>query len=141
VAAVGLPAVVKASAGGGGKGMRVVRSAGELSEAVDACRREALAAFGDETVYLERYLDRPRHVEIQVFGDVHGRVVALGERECSLQRRHQKVIEEAPSPAVSPDLRRRMGEAAVAAARSVGYVNAGTVEFLLDASGSSTSSR
>ncbi|MBL8111556.1 MAG: ATP-grasp domain-containing protein, partial [Acidobacteria bacterium] len=135
VAAVGLPAVVKASAGGGGKGMRVVRSEGELAEAVEACRREALAAFGDETVYLERYLDRPRHVEIQVFGDVHGRVVALGERECSLQRRHQKVIEESPSPAVSPDLRRRMGDAAIAAAKSVGYVNAGTVEFLLDASG------
>ena len=133
---VGFPLVVKASAGGGGKGMRVVRSDGELAAAIASCRREAEAAFGDPTLYAERYLEQPRHVEIQVFGDVHGRVVALGERECSLQRRHQKVVEESPSPVVTPELRARMSEAAVAAAKAVGYVNAGTVEFLLDADGS-----
>ena len=128
---VGYPLVVKASAGGGGKGMRVVRTAAELSDALSSCRREAEAAFGDGTLYAERYLDRPRHVEVQVFGDRHGRVVAVGERECSLQRRHQKVIEESPSPAVSPGLRERLFEAAVAAARAVSYESAGTVEFLL----------
>ena len=128
---VGFPLVVKASAGGGGKGMRVVRSADGLAEAVASCGREAEAAFGDGTLYAERYLERPRHVEVQVVGDRQGRVAALGERECSLQRRHQKVIEESPSPAVSPELRRRMCEAAVAAATAVGYVGAGTVEFLL----------
>ena len=133
---VGLPLVVKASAGGGGKGMRVVREAAELPEAISSCRREAEAAFGDGTLYAERYLERPRHVEVQVFGDRAGRVVALGERECSLQRRHQKVIEESPSPAVTPALRSRLCEAAVLAARAVGYVNAGTVEFLLAADGS-----
>ena len=132
LAAIGLPIVIKASAGGGGKGMRVVRSEAELAPAIESCRREAEAAFGDPTLYAERYLERPRHIEIQVFGDVHGRVVALGERECSLQRRHQKVVEESPSPVVTPDLRARMSEAAVAAAKEVGYVNAGTVEFLLD---------
>ena len=116
--------------------MRVVRAEADLAAAVESCRREAEAAFGDPTLYAERYLERPRHVEIQVFGDVFGRVVALGERECSLQRRHQKVVEESPSPAVTPQLRARMGAAAVAAARAVGYVNAGTVEFLLDADGS-----
>lgn len=136
VAAVGFPAVVKASAGGGGKGMRVVRNADELASAVASCRREAESAFGNATVYLERYLERPRHVEVQVFGDTHGTVIAIGERECSLQRRHQKVIEESPSPAVSPELRARLCEAAVAAARAVGYVNAGTVEFLLTPDGS-----
>ncbi len=136
IAKVGFPLVVKASAGGGGKGMRVVRAQAELSPAVESCRREAEAAFGDPTLYAERYLEHPRHVEIQVFGDAHGRVVALGERECSLQRRHQKVVEESPSPAVSPELRARMSEAAVAAAKAVGYVNAGTVEFLLDVDGS-----
>jgi acetyl-CoA/propionyl-CoA carboxylase biotin carboxyl carrier protein len=136
LAAVGLPLVVKASAGGGGKGMRVVRSAEELPSAIASCRSEAEAAFGDPTLYAERYLERPRHVEIQVFGDAHGRVVALGERECSLQRRHQKVVEESPSPAVTPALRSRMSEAAVAAAKAVGYVNAGTVEFLLAPDGS-----
>jgi acetyl/propionyl-CoA carboxylase alpha subunit len=133
---VGFPLVVKASAGGGGKGMRVVRKAGDVAAAVASCRREAEAAFGDGTLYAERYLERPRHVEVQVFGDREGRVVALGERECSLQRRHQKVIEESPSPAVTPDLRRRLSEAAVAAARAVGYVGAGTVEFLLAPGGS-----
>ena len=136
VAAVGFPALVKASAGGGGKGMRVVERAADLAGAVASCRREAGAAFGDATVYLERYLARPRHVEVQVFGDEHGNVAAIGERECSLQRRHQKVIEESPSPAVGPELRARLTEAAVAAARAVGYVNAGTVEFLLAGDGS-----
>ncbi|HEV8268468.1 MAG TPA: biotin carboxylase N-terminal domain-containing protein [Thermoanaerobaculia bacterium] len=136
VTAVGLPAVVKASAGGGGKGMRVVRDRAGLADALAACRREAGAAFGDATVYLERYLEKPRHIEVQVFGDETGRVVAMGERECSLQRRHQKVIEESPSPAVLPDLRRRLSEAAIAAAKAVGYVNAGTVEFLLAPDGS-----
>jgi acetyl-CoA/propionyl-CoA carboxylase, biotin carboxylase, biotin carboxyl carrier protein len=129
------PVVVKASAGGGGKGMRVVRSSAELSGAISSCRREAAAAFGDSTVYVEKYLENPRHVEVQVFGDWHGNVVAIGERECSLQRRHQKVVEECPSPAVSPDLRGRLAKAAVDAAKAVGYVNAGTVEFLLAPSG------
>ncbi|MCG3190833.1 MAG: ATP-grasp domain-containing protein [Thermoanaerobaculia bacterium] len=128
---VGLPCVVKASAGGGGKGMRVVRSHDALDAAIASCRREAQAAFGDPTLYLERYIERPRHVEIQVFGDSFGRVVSLGERDCSIQRRHQKVIEESPSPAVTPQLRQKLGEAAVAAAKAVGYINAGTVEFLL----------
>ena len=132
---LGFPVVVKASAGGGGKGMRIVREAGELSEAVSSCRREAAAAFGDATVYVEKYLEKPRHVEVQVFGDSHGHVVAIGERECSLQRRHQKVIEECPSPAVTPELRARLAKAAVDAAKAVGYVNAGTVEFLLAPTG------
>ncbi|MEO7919705.1 MAG: acetyl/propionyl-CoA carboxylase subunit alpha, partial [Thermoanaerobaculia bacterium] len=135
-AAVGLPALVKASAGGGGKGMRVVRDAAALAEAVAACRREAGSSFGDSTVYLERYLDGPRHIEEQVFADRAGRTVALGERECSLQRRHQKVIEESPSPVVGPELRARLCEAAVAAAKAVGYENAGTIEFLLAPDGS-----
>ncbi len=128
---VGFPCVVKASAGGGGKGMRVVHEPSELSRAIEACRREAGSAFGVDTVYLERYLERPRHVEVQVFGDLWGRVVAIGERDCSLQRRHQKVIEESPSPAVSAELRAKLCEAAILAARAVDYVNAGTVEFLL----------
>jgi acetyl/propionyl-CoA carboxylase alpha subunit len=128
---VGYPILVKASAGGGGKGMRVVPSADGLVEAVAAARREAAGAFGDDTVFLERYLQRARHVEIQVVGDTHGNVVDLFERECSIQRRHQKIIEEAPSPAVDTDLREAMGKAAVDAARAVGYCNAGTVEFML----------
>ena len=115
--------------------MRIVRDACSLSEAIDSCRREALAAFGDDTVYVEKYLSSPRHVEVQVFGDMHGNVVALGERECSLQRRHQKVIEECPSSAVTPELRARLQNAACDAARAVGYANAGTVEFLLEPSG------
>ena len=127
----GFPALVKASAGGGGRGMRIVRSAAELADAVAGAEREAAAAFGVGTVFVERYVDRGRHVEIQVFADTHLHCVSLFERECSIQRRHQKIVEESPSPAVSPELRREMGEAAVAAARAVGYVGAGTVEFLL----------
>jgi acetyl-CoA carboxylase biotin carboxylase subunit len=134
-AAIGYPVLLKAAAGGGGKGMRVVRSAGEIDSAFAAAAREAVKAFGDGDLYLERYIERPRHIEIQVLADSHGRVVALGERECSIQRRHQKLIEEAPSPAVSAALRRRMGEAATAAAGAVGYVGAGTIEFLLAADG------
>jgi acetyl/propionyl-CoA carboxylase alpha subunit len=129
---LGFPLVVKAAAGGGGRGMRVVRSAGELDEALEAARREAAAAFGDDRVFCERYLERPRHVEIQVLADAHEGVFALGERECSIQRRHQKVLEEAPSPALDPELRARMSEAAVAFAGAVGYRSAGTVEFMLD---------
>ncbi len=132
---IGLPVLVKASAGGGGKGMRVVRDEAALGEAVAAARREATAAFGDGTLYVERLVDRPRHVEVQVLGDHHGRLVHLFERECSAQRRHQKVIEESPSPALTPALRERMGEAAIAAAAAAGYRNAGTVEFLLEGTG------
>ncbi len=134
--AIGYPVMIKASAGGGGKGMRVVRSGAELGEAYRLARAEAGASFGDDSVFIEKFIERPRHVEIQVLGDQHGNVVSLGERECSLQRRHQKVVEESPSLVVTPELRRRMGEAAVAAARAVGYTNAGTCEFLLDATGS-----
>jgi acetyl-CoA carboxylase biotin carboxylase subunit len=131
----GYPVILKASAGGGGKGMRVVRSAGEMEAALGAARREAKNAFGDDAVYVEKYIEGPRHVEIQVLADQHGTVVSLGERECSVQRRHQKMIEEAPSVAVTPALRREMGAAAVRIARAAGYVNAGTCEFLLDRNG------
>ena len=130
-AGIGYPVMLKAASGGGGKGMRLVRSPEELAGAFRGARSEARASFGDDDVYLEKFIEEPRHVEIQVLGDHHGNLVSLGERECSLQRRHQKVVEEAPSPAVDEDLRRRMGEAAVKAARAVGYTNAGTVEFLL----------
>ncbi|MGZ4354338.1 MAG: acetyl/propionyl/methylcrotonyl-CoA carboxylase subunit alpha [Gaiellaceae bacterium] len=130
-AELGFPLLVKAAAGGGGRGMRVVRSADELDGALDAARREAKAAFGDDTVFCERYVERPRHVEIQLLADAHGTVLSLGERECSIQRRHQKVLEESPSPALGPELRRRMSEAAVAFARAIGYVGAGTAEFML----------
>ena len=126
------PLLVKAAAGGGGRGMRVVRSADELDAALAAARREARAGFGDERVFIERFLRRARHLEVQVIADSHGTVLALGERECSLQRRHQKVIEESPSPAVSPELRQRLSAEAVALASAVGYVNAGTVEFIAD---------
>ena len=129
---LGFPLVVKAAAGGGGRGMRVVRAAEELQEALGAARREAAAAFGDDRIFCERYVGRPRHVEIQVLADGQGNVVALGERECSVQRRHQKVLEESPSPALDPVLRARMSEAAVAFARAIGYRSAGTVEFMLD---------
>jgi propionyl-CoA carboxylase alpha chain len=129
---VGYPLLVKAAAGGGGKGMRLVGSASDLDEAVAGARREAAGAFGDDRVFLERYVARARHVEVQVLGDAHGALVHLGERECSIQRRHQKVIEESPSPAVSPELRAAMGEAALRLAGSIGYRSAGTVELLLD---------
>ncbi|MEI2776235.1 MAG: biotin carboxylase N-terminal domain-containing protein [Tetrasphaera sp.] len=132
---LGWPVLVKASAGGGGRGMRVVTEPSALSEAVESARREAQSAFGDPTVFLEHYVERPRHVEIQIVGDTHGTVVHLGERDCSLQRRHQKVIEESPSPAVTPQLRAAMGAAAVAAGEALGYVGAGTVEFLLGPDG------
>ncbi len=134
-AAIGYPVIVKASAGGGGKGMRVAHDESELAEGYRLARTEAGASFGDDSVFLEKFVQRPRHIEIQILGDHFGKVVSLGERECSLQRRHQKVVEEAPSTVVSPELRRRMGAAAVAAAKAVGYTNAGTCEFLLDASG------
>jgi acetyl-CoA carboxylase biotin carboxylase subunit len=127
---MGFPVLLKASAGGGGKGMRVVESPEALPKAFDAARREAEAAFGDGSVYVEKYLDRPRHVEIQILGDAHGNVVHLGERECSIQRRHQKLVEEAPSPVLTPEERRAMGEASVRAASAVDYRGAGTVEFL-----------
>jgi propionyl-CoA carboxylase alpha chain len=132
---IGFPILVKASAGGGGKGMRIVRDEAGLASAVAAARREAARAFGDDALLLERYIDTPRHIEIQVFGDHHGQVIHLGERECSIQRRHQKVIEEAPSVAVDAALREQMGAAAVAATRAIGYVGAGTVEFVLDPAG------
>ncbi|HZR23000.1 MAG TPA: acetyl-CoA carboxylase biotin carboxylase subunit [Vicinamibacterales bacterium] len=132
VARVGLPVLIKASAGGGGKGMRRVREDGEIVDAIAAARREAQAAFGDGTLYVERLLDRPRHIEVQVFGDAHGHTIHLFERECSVQRRHQKVIEESPSPVLTPELRARMTDAAVTAARAVGYQNAGTIEFIVE---------
>ncbi|MEP6731621.1 MAG: acetyl-CoA carboxylase biotin carboxylase subunit [bacterium] len=131
----GYPVLLKAAAGGGGKGMRVVHSRDELAPALASAQREAKNAFGDDAVYVEKYIVGPRHVEIQVLGDQHGTMLHLGERECSVQRRHQKMIEEAPSVAVSPELRARMGAAAVAAAKAAGYVNAGTCEFLLDTNG------
>jgi acetyl/propionyl-CoA carboxylase alpha subunit len=129
---IGFPLVVKAASGGGGRGMRIVRDPAELEDALAAARREAKAAFGDDTVFCERYVERPRHVEVQLLADAHGTFAALGERECSIQRRHQKVLEESPSPALDPDLRARMSEAAVAFAKAVGYRSAGTVEFMLD---------
>ena len=134
---LGYPVLVKASAGGGGKGMRIVRHDSEARESIAAARREATAAFGDGTLYVERLIERPRHVEIQIFADTHGNVVHLFERECSVQRRHQKIVEESPSPAVTAVVRQRMGEAAVAAARAAGYRNAGTIEFLVEGEGDS----
>ncbi|HSS49790.1 MAG TPA: acetyl-CoA carboxylase biotin carboxylase subunit [Thermoanaerobaculia bacterium] len=133
--AIGYPVMLKAAAGGGGKGMRMIPSAAELASFYRAARSEAAASFGDDSVYMEKFIVDPRHIEIQVMGDLHGRVVSLGERECSLQRRHQKVVEEAPSAIITPEIRRRMGEAAVKAASAVGYSNAGTCEFLYDRSG------
>ena len=132
---IGYPVLVKASGGGGGRGMRIVVDEAVLADAVASAKREAQSAFGNDTVFLERYLESARHVEVQVFGDKHGNTVHCFERECSIQRRHQKIIEEAPSSAVNPDLRQRMGSAAVAAAAAIGYDSAGTVEFLLDADG------
>ena len=130
---MGYPVLLKAVAGGGGKGMRLVNSDSEFSAAFRDASSEALNAFGNASVYLEKYLEKPRHIEIQILADAHGRVVSLGERECSVQRRHQKVIEEAPSPIMTPELRKRMGDAAARLARAGGYTNAGTVEFLVDA--------
>jgi acetyl-CoA carboxylase biotin carboxylase subunit len=133
--AIGLPVLIKASAGGGGKGMRIVRDASELEDSIDSARREAEKAFGDGTLLLEKYIERARHIEVQILGDHHGNLVHLFERECSIQRRHQKIVEESPSPALSIETRKRICETAVAAGRAIGYTNAGTVEFVLAPSG------
>jgi 3-methylcrotonyl-CoA carboxylase alpha subunit len=130
-ARIGFPVLIKASAGGGGKGMRVVESATDLQSAILAAKREALSSFGDDRVLIERYLTRPRHIEIQIFADTHGNIVSLFERDCSVQRRHQKIIEEAPAPGLPDAMRQAMGDAAIAAAKAVGYVGAGTVEFIV----------
>lgn len=132
---IGFPLLIKASSGGGGKGMRTVTSLAELPEQLAGARREARAAFGDETIFLERLIQRPRHIEIQILGDKHGNIIHLGERECSIQRRHQKIVEESPSIALTPRLRAEMGEAAIRIAAAAGYVNAGTLEFMLDGDG------
>jgi acetyl-CoA carboxylase biotin carboxylase subunit len=129
---IGYPVMLKAAAGGGGKGMRLVRSRDEIATALSLAQNEARSSFGDPSVYIEKYIERPRHIEIQLIGDREGNLVSLGERECSIQRRHQKVIEECPSPVVNEDLRRRMGESAIAIAKAAGYYNAGTIEFLVD---------
>jgi acetyl-CoA carboxylase biotin carboxylase subunit len=129
---IGYPVIVKASGGGGGRGMRVVESEDELAHALEAASNEAAAAFKNGDVYIERYVERPRHIEIQVMADEHGECVYLGERECSIQRRHQKLLEESPSPVMTPQLRQQMGEAAVQASKAIGYSSAGTFEFLLD---------
>src|SRR5690348_6469504 len=133
--AIGYPLIIKPSAGGGGKGMQIVRSDAEFPEALATAQRVAQSAFGDASMLLERYIEQPRHIEFQVFGDRHGHVIHLGERECSAQRRYQKVLEETPSPFLTPELRTRMGEAAVAAGRALGYFNAGTVEFIVGPAG------
>ena len=130
---IGYPVMLKASAGGGGKGMRMVTSSKELASALETTQSEAQRAFGDSEVYIEKFIESPRHVEMQIFGDTHGNVIYLAERECSVQRRHQKVLEEAPCSFVDPDMRRRMGEVAVQVGKAANYVNAGTVEFLVDA--------
>ena len=129
---IGFPLLVKAAAGGGGKGMRIVHSEDTLNEAIEGAKRESKSAFGDDTVFLEKYLDKPRHIEFQILADDHGNTIHLFERECSIQRRHQKIIEETPSPVMTAQLRKKMGEAAVTAAKAVGYTNAGTVEFMID---------
>jgi acetyl-CoA carboxylase biotin carboxylase subunit len=129
---IGFPVLIKAAAGGGGKGMRVAKDEDEFLTAFGMARSEAGAAFGDDSVYVEKYLARPRHIEFQILGDTHGRIVHLGERDCSIQRRHQKLLEEAPSPALSPELRAAMGEAAVRGAKAIDYVGAGTIEMLLN---------
>jgi len=128
--------MVKASGGGGGKGIRIVRTADELKKAYDTAKTEAKAAFNDDAMYMEKFVEEPRHIEFQILADNYGNVIHLGERDCSVQRRNQKVIEEAPSTILTPELRQKMGEAAVRAAQAVGYQNAGTVEFLVDKSGS-----
>lgn len=129
---IGFPLLVKAAAGGGGKGMRIVYSEDTLEEAIESAKRESKSSFGDDTVFLEKYLNKPRHIEFQILGDEHGHIIHLFERECSIQRRHQKIIEETPSPVMNPELREEMGKAAVKAAKAVGYYNAGTVEFIVD---------
>ena len=136
VEAIGFPVIIKATAGGGGKGMRVAQEAEQFAQSFSLAQNEALAAFGNGEVYVEKYLGRPRHVEIQVMGDLHGTVVHFGERDCSVQRRHQKLIEESPSPALTPELRASMGEAAIRLASAINYAGAGTLEFLLDEDGS-----
>jgi len=133
---MGFPVIIKASAGGGGKGMRVARDADDFARSFQLARSEALSAFGNGSVYVEKYLERPRHVEFQILGDTHGNVIHLGERDCSVQRRHQKLVEEAPCPVMTPDLRQRMGAAAVKGAKAIDYVGAGTIEMLLDEDGS-----
>jgi acetyl-CoA carboxylase biotin carboxylase subunit len=133
---IGLPVIIKAAAGGGGRGMRIVRSEHELASQLEMAQTEALAAFKNGSVYIERYVERPRHIEIQVLADEHGNVVHLGERECSIQRRHQKLLEEAPSPVITPEQRAEMGAVAVNACKQIGYTSAGTFEFLLDEDGS-----
>jgi acetyl-CoA carboxylase biotin carboxylase subunit len=133
---IGFPVIIKAAAGGGGKGMRVARDPDDFLRSFQLARSEALSAFGNGDVYVEKFLERPRHVEFQVMGDMHGNVIHLGERDCSVQRRHQKLIEEAPCPVMTPELRERMGEAAVRGAKAINYVGAGTVEMLLDEDGS-----
>jgi acetyl-CoA carboxylase biotin carboxylase subunit len=133
---IGFPVIIKAAAGGGGKGMRVANDADDFARAFQLARSEALSAFGSGDVYVEKYLARPRHIEFQILGDSHGNVIHLGERDCSVQRRHQKLIEEAPSPAMTPDLRKRMGDDAVRGAKAIDYVGAGTIEMLLDTDGS-----
>ena len=129
---IGFPVMIKASSGGGGKGMRISRSAEDFTELFNAAQMESVKGFSDDTMYIEKYIEKPRHVEFQIMADKHGSVVHLGERDCSIQRRHQKVLEEAPCDVISPELRRRMGDTAVRAAKAVGYENAGTIEFLLD---------
>ena len=133
---IGFPVIIKAAAGGGGKGMRVAKDPDDFARSFQLARSEALSAFGNGDVYVEKYLTRPRHIEFQIMGDRHGNVIHLGERDCSVQRRHQKLIEEAPSPAVTPDLRKRMGDDAVRGAKAIDYVGAGTIEMLLDEDGS-----
>jgi acetyl-CoA carboxylase biotin carboxylase subunit len=133
---IGFPVIIKASAGGGGKGMRVAKDADDFARAFQLARSEALSAFGNGSVYVEKYLERPRHIEFQILGDTHGNVIHLGERDCSVQRRHQKLVEESPSPAMTADLRSRMGDAAVKGAKAIDYVGAGTMEMLLDTDGS-----
>src|SRR6195952_3351902 len=132
---IGFPVIIKAAAGGGGKGMRVAKDVDDFARSFQLARSEALSAFGNGEVYVEKYLARPRHIEFQILGDKFGHVIHLGERDCSVQRRHQKLIEEAPSPAMTPDLRKRMGDAAVAGAKAIDYVGAGTIEMLLDENG------